>query len=137
MTLKSGHCSECGIPVWRTVTAQREKDGSRAGEEILLWPMPTSCYVVARVSPDNIVPGLAYCQECAPRFGTIVAISPTMIGVVEKVEPALERYKAWYEPERELFYRAWLNDHIGCTEPEINAHIDQWHHDQRFPEFNI
>lgn len=127
--LRAGYCTACGTLCWRTAVAQKDHDGTKAGEVFLLWPKPDSCY--AKVETETgYAPGVAYCARCAPPVGGVCAEQVLFQRPILGYEKALERYSAWYTPEKEEFYRAWLHDHLYLEPAAIETLMIQWHHDQ-------
>ena len=101
-------CTYCDKLVWRTATAKLDSPSSNihAGQVFPLWPDPASKYAILS-SDSGVAPGIAFCPSCAPKIG-----EPALdgYGPILGYETALNRYCAWYAPERELFYRTWLQD---------------------------
>ena len=129
--IKAGMCTKCGTPVWRTAVAQKDHDGTKAGTVYILWPMPTSVY--AQVStPTGYAPGIAYCLSCAPPIGSAFegALGVPPGSPIRNYETAHGRYSAWYAPEKETFYRAWLRDHLLLDPADIEALMMTWQTDR-------
>lgn len=128
MALKPGHCARCDRLVWRLATAQRDHDGTKAGDTFLLWPDPTSLYVQTWTPIGHTV-GIPYCQACAPEIGEP---GPDAVGgaAVIGYETAKGRYREWYTDEKGAFFRAWLGDHLGYDAAMIEATMDLWRRDR-------
>lgn len=124
---KAGHCTGCGQLIWRTATAARDNGTIQAGQEFLLWPRPDSLYARLETSSGH-APGVAFCRSCAPETGESAVEG---FGPVIRLERAHERYASWYAPERETFYRAWLQDALSLEPSQVNEIIAEWHADRR------
>mgnify|MGYP001569191688 CR=1 FL=1 len=121
--------------VWRHAVQQVKQNGAEPGQVILLWPAPDSLY--ARFwTPTGMTAGIAYCPLCCPEIGDL---PPPMTSGGEPIEAggciehltAHAAYGWWFEPAREVFYRAHLRDQIGYGEDEIEALMTQWQSDRR------
>ena len=129
--LRAGYCAACGTLCWRTATAQKDHDGTKAGEVFLLWPKPESVYAKVQ-TPTGYAPGIAYCPSCAPAIG---APFVGTVGIPEGspvigYETAHTRYTAWYDGTQEPFYRAWLHDHLYLEPFDVNRLMVQWDQDR-------
>src|SRR3990167_6403220 len=129
--LRAGYCAAFGTLCWRTATAQKDHDGTKAGEVFLLWPNPTSVYAKVR-TPTGRAVGIAYCSPCAPQIG---APFVGTVGIPEGwpvigYETAHTRYTAWFDVTQEAFYRAWLRDHLCLEPPDVDSLMVQWNLDR-------
>jgi len=124
---KAGHCTGCGQLIWRTATAARDNGAVTAGQSFLLWPKPDSLYAQLQTDTGH-APGVAYCRQCAPAPGEFALEG---YGATIRLEGAHERYASWYAPERETFYRAWLQDALSLEPNQVNDLMSTWHEDRR------
>jgi hypothetical protein len=122
----AGHCTACGRLIWRTATAARDRDGVRAGQLFLLWPLPESVY--ARLATDTgSAPGVAFCLSCIPRLGERALEG---FGPVMGLDTAHSRYSDWFSEGRDIFYRAWLSEVLSLEPLQIEVLMAQWAQDR-------
>jgi hypothetical protein len=129
VTVRAGHCTDCGRLIWRAATAARDdlRSGIKAGTQYILWPDPTSLYARLETS-TGYAPGVAFCRQCAPEPGTHVLDG---FGPVICLESAHERYAAWYTENWGAVRRAWLRDALSLEPAQIDALMGEWNADRR------
>lgn len=127
MTMRAGHCTDCGKLLWRTAEAQKNWNNVAAGTVFLLWPLPESTYAMFRDGGGDIAKGIAYCEACLPQGGH----GPLGAGMTYAgFERAHDRYQAWYHPERREVYATWLKDQLWLEEKDIEQLLKYWDQDR-------
>lgn len=122
-------CTYCDRKIWATAEAKLNdpQSGIRAGQSFPLWPRPDSVYARLETS-TGYAPGIAFCPTCAPSVGEQALEG---MGAVVGYEGAKDRYASWYSEARETFLRAWLQDALAWSAPEIEVLIADWQKDCR------
>ena len=136
--LRRGHCTDCAESVFRSVS------DPLTNELIPLWPNPRALFAVVWSGSDSEVPGVAYCEHCAPDLGTDAepsvvsacavalvqpedALRPT--AVVMGYETAGTRHAICFQPTFGVWLKGWLEQHCRMDETAVAAMMRQWEQD--------
>lgn len=128
--IQAGHCTTCGVSLFRTLTHPE------TGRTERLWPDPTGWYALIATGP-HLVPGIGYCAACKPAVGApgpegLVAAhdgQPLAPGLIQAVVAAADRYATPFTPAYGAWLRAWAQDELHYEPAQVDALVARWQTD--------